>query len=91
MIQWAKFASRAKSIGSKAKGVAKKYPLSTTGAVSVSGGLAYIGTGGAAKAQNQKIEMQKIAKERKTRKISRQEIKSRLAKAKQSKREFTFI
>ena len=35
--------------------------------------------------------MQKIAKERKTRKISRQEIKSRLAKAKQSKREFTFI
>ena len=34
---------------------------------------------------------EKIAKERKTRKISRQEITARLAKAKKSKREFTYF
>ncbi len=37
------------------------------------------------------IEMQAISKERKVRKISRSEINTRLAKAKKSKREFTWI
>ena len=41
--------------------------------------------------QNQVIEMQKISKERKKRKISKDEIDRRLKKAKQSKREFTWI
>jgi len=125
MIQWAKFASRAKSIGSKAKGVAKKikneasvvklagvknyskfkmnrikksstkYFEANPKKSIVGAGVAIAGvysqTPMARKNQNMTIEMQKISKERKTRKISRQEIKSRLAKAKQSKREFTFI
>lgn len=42
--------------------------------------------------QKMKIEAQKINKERRSGiKISRKEIRSRLSKAKQSKREFTFI
>jgi hypothetical protein len=38
-----------------------------------------------------KIEMQKISKERKNRVISSEEIDTRLKKARQSKREFTWI
>ena len=45
----------------------------------------------ARQSQNQRIEMQAIVKERKVRKISRSEINTRLAKAKKSKREFTWI
>jgi len=45
----------------------------------------------ARKNQNMMIEMQAISKERKVRKISRSEINTRLAKAKKSKREFTWI
>mgnify|MGYP003631923801 CR=1 FL=1 len=45
----------------------------------------------ARKNQNMRIEMQAISKERKTRDISKLEINTRLAKAKKSKREFTWI
>ena len=95
MIKWSKFSTKAKKIGSKVKGVAKKYPKTTFGAGAtaylVGGGAIYGNTEYARVHQNQKIEMQKIAKERKTRKISRQEITARLAKAKKSKREFTYF
>ena len=45
----------------------------------------------ARKNQNMIIEMQAISKDRKTRKISKNEIDKRLKKAKQSKREFTWF
>ena len=45
----------------------------------------------ARKNQNMMIEMQAISKERKVRKISSSEIDTRLAKAKNSKRKFTWV
>jgi len=70
---------------------ANKYPK-TTVAVGLTGmGYGYGKTPMARKTQNQIIEMQAIAKERKVRKISRSEIDTRLAKAKNSKRKFTWI
>ena len=56
------------------------------------GTAAYASLGGFKKDQNMRIEMQKIDRERRAgKKFSRQEINARLKKAKQSKREFTWV
>lgn len=68
-----------------------KYPKTTFAAGLVGGGAVYGNTEYARVHQNQVIEMQKISKERKKRKISKDEINRRLKKAKQSKREFTWF
>jgi hypothetical protein len=79
---------KAKNIGRAIKQNPKK---------SIAAGLAVVGAYGYSKTpmaradQNMKIEMQKISKERKNRVISSEEIDTRLKKARQSKREFTWI
>jgi len=74
-----------------AKLIKKVKPFVIPATIFTAGAYAYGKTPMARKAQNTKIEMQKIAKERKTRKISSKEIDMRLKKAKQSKREFTWF
>ena len=81
-----------KKTGKKIVSLTDKYPKTTFATGLVGAGAVYGNTEGARIHQNQVIEMQKISKERKSgRKISRQEINQRLAKAKQSKREFSWI
>mgnify|MGYP001308902692 CR=1 FL=1 len=56
------------------------------------GTATYAAFGGFKKDQNVRIEMQKIDRERRAgKKFSRKEINARLKKAKQSKREFTWV
>jgi hypothetical protein len=56
------------------------------------GTAAYYGLGFGKKDQNMRIEMQKISKEKwGGKKFTRKEISARLKKAKQSKREFTWV
>ena len=56
------------------------------------GTATYAALGGFKKDQNMRIEMQKIDRERRAgKKFNRQEISARLKKAKQSKREFTWV
>ena len=65
--------------------------LGLAAAVGVPTGL-YIASDGPRKSQNMRIEMQKIAKERRAgKKFTNEEITRRLAKAQKSKREYTFI
>jgi len=63
------------------------------GAIAVGAGFGLYGLSGQAKKdQNVKIEMQKISKEKwGGKKFTRKEISARLKKAKQSKREFTWV
>ena len=74
-----------------AKFIKKIRPFVIPATIFTAGAYAYGKTPMARKAQNVKIEMQKISKERKHRKISGFEIDIRLAKAKKSKREFTWF
>ena len=78
--------------GSLAKKHITKHPKKyTTAAVGIPV-ASYIATGGPRKDQNVKIEMQKISKEKwGGKKFTRKEISARLKKAKQSKREFTWV
>ena len=69
----------------------KANPKKSIVGAGVAATFAYGQTPMARKNQNTIIEMQKISKERKTRKISSKEIDMRLKKAKQSKREFTWF
>lgn len=90
---WTKFgqvAGKAKSYISKnKKSLGQKVGLAA--AVVIPTGI-YIASDGPRKHQNVRIEMQKIAKERRAgKKFTRKEIKARLDKAKKSKREFTFL
>ena len=56
------------------------------------GTATYAALGGFKKDQNMRIEMQKIDRERRAgKKFSRKELNARLKKAKQSKREFTWV
>jgi len=71
--------------------IKKIRPFVIPATIFTAGAYAYGKTPMARKSQNMKIEMQKISKERKTRKISSKEIDIRLKKAKQSKREFTWF
>ena len=86
-----KIKSGFKKASKKAISLTDKYPKTTFATGLGGAGALYGNTEGARVRQNQIIEMQKISKERKTRKISKQEINQRLARAKQSKREFTWI
>ena len=63
------------------------------GAIGVAAGFGLYGLSGQArKDQNVKIEMQKISKERRAgKRFTGKEISARLKKAKQSKREFTWV
>ena len=74
-----------------AKFIKKVKPFVIPATIFTAGAYAYGKTPMARKNQNMRIEMQAISKERKTRDISKLEIKTRLAKAKKSKREFTWI
>ena len=71
--------------------IKKVRPLAIPAAIFTAGAYAYGKTPMARKNQNMRIEMKAIAKERKTRDISKLEIKTRLNKAKKSKREFTYF
>ena len=74
-----------------AKFIKKIRPFAIPATIFAAGAYAYGKTPMARKAQNVKIEMQAISKDRKTRKISGSEIDRRLAKARKSKREFTWF
>ena len=80
-----------KKVGKKALNLTDKYPITTLSAGLVAGAYGYGKTEHARVTQNQILEMQKISLERKTRSITKDEIKRRLEKAKQSKRKFTWI
>jgi hypothetical protein len=84
-----------KKFGNKVFDIKKhitKYPKKYTAAAVGIPVVSYIATGGPRKDQNIKIEMQKISKEKWAgKKFTRKEISSRLKKAKQSKREFTWF
>ena len=71
--------------------IGKVRPFVIPATIFAAGAYAYGKTPMARKAQNVKIEMQAISKDRKTRKISGSEIDRRLAKARKSKREFTWF
>ena len=81
----------AKKVKKKIKNFVTANPKKSIVAAGVATTYGYGKTPMARKSQNQLIEMQAISKERKVRKISSSEIKTRLAKAKKSKREFTWI
>jgi hypothetical protein len=78
---------RAKKIGK----IIDRNPKKTIAGLAAVGAYGYSKTPMARADQNMKIEMQKISKERKNRVISSKEIDTRLKKARQSKREFTWI
>ena len=78
---------KAKNIGR----AIKRNPKKSIAGLAVVGAYGYSKTPMARADQNMKIEMQKISKERKNRVISSEEIDTRLKKARQSKREFTWI
>ena len=66
--------------------------LAAIGAGVALGTATYAALGGFKKDQNMRIEMQKIDRERRAgKKFSRKELNARLKKAKQSKREFTWV
>jgi hypothetical protein len=81
----------AKKVKKKIKNFVTANPKKTIVGVGLGAIYGHSKTPMARQSQNQRIEMQAIAKERKVRKISRSEINTRLAKAKKSKREFTWI
>ena len=84
------FKKKSLSVQNKISNYAKKNPNKTV----IGGALAFGGITTAIdgkSTQNMKIEMQKISKERKNKVISSKEIDTRLKKARQSKREFTWI
>lgn len=84
------FKKKSLSVKNKISNYARKNPNKTV----IGGALAFGGITTAIdgkSTQNMKIEMQKISKERKNRVISSKEIDTRLKKARQSKREFTWI
>ena len=81
----------AKKVKKKIKNFVTANPKKTIVGVGLGAIYGHSKTPMARQAQNQRIEMQAIVKERKVRKISRSEINTRLAKAKKSKREFTWI
>jgi hypothetical protein len=78
---------KAKNIGR----AIKRNPKKSIAGLAVVGAYGYSKTPMARADQNMKIEMQKISKERKNKVISSEEIDTRLKKARQSKREFTWI
>jgi hypothetical protein len=78
---------KAKNIGR----AIKRNPKKSIAGLAVVGAYGYSKTPMAKADQNMKIEMQKISKERKNKVISSEEIDTRLKKARQSKREFTWI
>ena len=80
-----------KKTGTKIINKAKKYPVTTGVVGTIGAGYAYGKTEHARVTQNEILEMQKISLDRKTRSITKDEIKRRLEKAKQSKRKFTWI
>ena len=81
----------AKKVKKKIKNFVTANPKKTIVGVGLGAIYGHSKTPMARQSQNQRIEMQAIVKERKVRKISRSEINTRLAKAKKSKREFTWI
>ena len=81
----------AKKVKKKIKNFVTANPKKTIVGVGLGAIYGHSKTPMARQSQNQRIEIQAIVKERKVRKISRSEINTRLAKAKKSKREFTWI
>jgi len=81
----------AKKVKKKIKNFVKANPKKSIVGAGAAITYGYGKTPMARKNQNMIIEMQAISKDRKTRKISKNEIDKRLKKAKQSKREFTWF